>query len=871
MKRTRPSAEDRLDLEIRDHIERHVADDMASGLSEAEARRRVRLEFGGLDQAKEHCRDVRRHQWLSELVRDVRIGFRGLAREPLFAVSVIAILVIGIGVSVAMFSVLNTVVLRDLPYARPNELAAIRTHLLLQNQPDGTSLPNWFDWRRDSKTFAGMTFYFRTAGSAVTYAGREAPQRGLGGLYGPDFFEVLGTPPLIGRTPSRDEFERRDRVVVLSEGLWREQFAGSPDALGRSVVIDGQPHTIVGVMPRAFQVPTNDTRFWRPISMIPAWDLSKVSTFSRDGDTLEVIGRLAPGHTLDDARAEMRAIAARLREQYPGNKYLDARVVPLFDYLVGDRTRRGMWLGFAGVLALLAIACANVGGLLSVRATRRRQEFAVRAALGAERARTIRQLLAESLSLWAAASIGGVALAYGLLRLLMAYGPRTIPRIEQLGLDFLAVSSALLGGLVVVTVCGTVPSLIATRRTTAAALATRDQSSPPRPRFQDLLVSAQIAAALVLLVSAVLFAESFIHARGEDPGYVADNLLIVRIDLPRLDYPEAPAVAAFFRQARERITALPGVVAVGGTLDFFMRRNGDQAITIEGRVVSPDTPRPRLTIEAITPGFFRAIGTEMVAGREFEERDLAPGAPAVFIVSESLARYYWPGESPIGKRIVNGREARTNGTWETIVGVVNDVRREGLDRAPILTAFAPGTMRNMDLTVRASTDVESLIPAVRRELRAIAPALPLNRIATVRGALSERLAGRRFESQVLVFFAAIGLVLAAAGLYALLAYQVALRTREIGIRAALGAERGSIVTMVLQHGLRLTLGGVIVGIIGAAMTAKMFQNLLYNTEALHASSYAAAAAGMLVIAVTASTVPAFRAARVNPITALRES
>jgi putative ABC transport system permease protein len=302
-----------------------------------------------------------------------------------------------------------------------------------------------------------------------------------------------------------------------------------------------------------------------------------------------------------------------------------------------------------------------------------------------------------------------------------------------------------------------------------------------------------------------------------------------------------------------------------------MRRNGDQAITIEGRVVSPDAPRPRLTIEPITPGFFRTIGTEIVAGREFEERDLEPGAPGVFIVSESLARRYWPGESPIGKRVVNGRQPRPNGTWETIIGVVKDVRREGLDREPILTAFAPASMRNMDLTVRASTDLEDLIPAVRRELRAIAPALPLNRIATVRSGLSERLAGRRFESQVLVFFAAIGLLLAAAGLYALLAYQVALRTREIGIRAALGAERRSIVRMVLNHGLRLTFAGVIAGIIGAAMTAKMFQNLLYNTEALNASSYAAAAASMLVIAVTASTVPAFRAARVNPITALRES
>jgi len=869
-RRGRRTADDRLDLEIRDHIERQVADYVATGMSEAEARKRVRLEFGGLDQAKEHCRDVRPHQWLSELIRDVRVGFRSLARERLFAAAVITILTVGIGATVAMFSVLNTVILRDLPYARPHELAAIRTHLLLQNQPDGSSIPNWLDWRTESKTFAGITFYFRTAASAVTFAGREAPQRGLKGVVGPDFFEVLGTAPLIGRTPSREEFDRHDRVVVLSEGLWQEQFDRSPDAIGRTLIVDGQPHTIVGVMPRTFQLPTNDTRFWHPISTSPLWDLSKASTLNRDGDILEVIGRLAPGRTLDEARAEMSLIASRLRAEYPANRFLDVRVLPLFDHLVGDRTRRTVWLGFAAVLALLAIACANVGGLLSVRATRRRQEFAVRAALGAGRARVVRQLLAESISLWATASAGGVALAYGLLRLLLAYGPRTIPRIEQLGLDATAVAGALLGGLVVVALCGTLPSMIATRRTSAAALATRDQSSPPKPRFHDLLVAAQIAGALVLLVGAVLFAESFVRAQGEDPGYIADDLMIVRIDLPQIEYRDAAAVVTFFREARERVAAIPGVTAVGGTMDFFMRRNGQQSITIQGREESPDAPRPRLTIEPITPGFFRASGTPIVAGREFDERDLEPGAPGVFVVSESLARRYWPGESPMGKHIVNGRQPRKNGTWDTIIGVVKDTRREGLDLTPILTAFAPASMRNMDLTIRASGDVEALIPAVRREIRAMAPAVPLNRIATVRSGLADRLAGRRFETQVLVLFAGIGLVLAAAGLYALLAYQVALRTRELGIRAALGADRRSIVTMVLTHGVRLALIGIGVGIIAAALAARGLQNLLYNTQALDASSYAASVAGVLLIAISAATIPARRAARIDPITALRE-
>src|SRR5688572_2702637 len=863
------SSDQRLDLELRDHIERQVADYVASGMSEPAARRRVRLEFGGLEQAKEHVRDVRPHQWFSELVRDIQVGFRGLRREPLFALSVTIILTVAIGASVAMFSVLHTVVLRALPYPRANELAMIRTHLMLQNQPDGTSLPNWFDWRRESKTFAGMTFYFRTAVSAVTFAGRDAPQRGQAGLVGPDFFEVVGTAPLIGRTPSSDDVNRRDRVAVLSEGLWQEQFARSPDALGRTLVVDGEPHTIIGVMPHAFQVPSSDTRLWRPISVSPLWEITKLSGLARDGDAFEVIGRLAPNRTFDDARAEMRLIAARLRDTYEGNRNLDVRVTPVFDYVVGEQTQRGVWLGFAAVLALLAIACTNVGGLLSVRAMRRRQEFAVRSALGAGRWRMIRQLLAESVVLWAIASAGGVALAYGLMRLLLLYGPRSIPRLEQLGFDAVAVMVALLRGLLVIVVCGTIPSLVATRTKRAAALATRYQSSPPRPRLQDGLVAAQIAGALVLLVGAVLFAESFMRAQAEDPGYAADKLMIVRIELPRT-YRDGASWARFFNEAGARLKTLPGVVGAGGTMDFFMRRNGDQSVTVEGRIVDRNAPRQRLTIEGVTPGFFDVAGIELVEGRVFEERDLAPGAAPVFIVNELMARQLWPGESAVGKRMVNGRQPRKDGRWDTVVGVVRNVRREGLDQRPFLTAYNPTNLRSYDLVIRASTSVNDLIPSVRRDLRAIDASVPLPQITTVRSRLSERLSGRRFQVQLLGLFAAIALVLAAAGLYALLAYQVTMRTREIGIRSALGADRRSIVTMVLRHGVRLAIAGVLAGVVIAALAARVLQSLLYNTQAIEASSYAGAAIGMLVIAGTAACVPALRAARVSPMTALRE-
>ena len=550
----RQSQEAELDAELRFHAERRVQDYVDAGLSLDDARRRVRFEFGGLDQTKEACRDVRPLRWLDELVRDVRLGFRSLGRERFFAASVTLILALGIGTSVTMFSVLNAVVLRPLPYARPGELARLSTHLIAQNRPDGTSVANFLDWQQQSRQFAGMTFYRRTSVSAVTFAGTDAPQRAQEGLVGPEFFTLLGTPPLIGRTFTLEEFDRREPVVVLSEGLWQEQFARSPAVLGQTLRIDGRDHVVVGVMPRTFHLPTNDTRFWRPHSILSGWPEMKSS---RDGDGIEVLGRLAPGARIEDATTEMSVIAARLRAAHATNSNVDVRIIPLLDHVVGSRTRRGMWLGFAAVVCLLVIACANVGGLLSARAARRRRELAVRSALGAGRARLVRQLLAESVSLWAVASFAGVLLAYALVHLLLLYGPKTLPRMEDVALDGAALAVAFLGGLVVVMVAGTMPALVAAKTDSAAAFVTRNQSSLPRHRLQDLLVTAQIAGTLMLLVGAVLFAQSFVRAQSEDAGYVAENLLIVRIDLPRNGYPDRPALASFFRAVQRSHRTAP--------------------------------------------------------------------------------------------------------------------------------------------------------------------------------------------------------------------------------------------------------------------------------------------------------------------------
>ncbi len=863
----RRSQEQELDAELQFHIDRRIDDHVKDGLSRDEARRRVQLEFGGLELTKDECRDVRPLRWLDDLIRDVPLGFRSLARDRLFAISVTAILGVGIATSVTMFSVLNAVVLRPLPYARPGELATINTHLIAQNRWDGTSMANLVDWRDESKTFASMTFFRRTVVTQVTFTGFDAPQRAQEGLVGPEFFDLLGTPALVGRTFSRQEFDRKDRVVVLSEGLWRERFGGSESVLGQKFTVAGEEHLIIGVMPRTFQLPTRETRLWRPLSVLPLWP-GALSV--RDSDQFEVIGRLAPGVRFEEAAAEMQVIGARLRRAHAVNSNVDIRIVPLVDHVIGERTRRGMWLGFAAVLSLLAIACANVGGLLSARAARRRRELAVRSALGAGRARLVRQLLAEGVSFWAVASAVGVFLAYASIRLLLAYGPRALPRMDEVSLDAAAVAVAFLGGLVVVFACGTVPALAAARADAGAAFGTRDQSSLPRHRLQDFLVVAQVAGALMLVVGAVLFAQSFLRAQGEDPGYPAENLIIVPLNLPRERYPGRPEVIAFFREAGERIGRLPGAVAVGGITDFFIARNADQWVTIEGRPAGRDAGAPRLAVEGVTPGYFRGAGIDLVEGREFEDRDYEDGAPDVYIVNETLARRFWPGQSAIGKRLVGGETPPKDGRWATVIGVVRDIRRESLDVSPIMLGFIPAFPRTMDLTIRIAGNAEPLIAAVRGELRAIDPTVPFTQMFTANGRLSERLDGRRFETQVLGVFAGIALLLAGAGLYALLAYQVALRTREIGIRSALGARRESIVALFLARGLRLAGLGAVIGIGGAVSVARLLQSLLYETPAINLRGYVTAAAFMLLVAAIAAYVPARRAAGVSAITALRQ-
>lgn len=865
----RQRVERELDDELKATLEMMVEEDVARGVPPVRARRMARIALGGVEALKERCRDVRPAHWLDEGVRDVRLALRGLRRNPSFGATTILMLGIGIGASVTIFSVLHAVLLRPLPYAKPDRLAMVLTHNIAQNQPDGTAIPDLEDWEAQSESFAAFTCYRRTHVSQVTIAGGDGPQRVHEGLIGPDFFAMLGTPPIRGRVITDADFARGEHVVVLSEGLWRDRFGGA-DVLGRSLSIDQDAYVIIGVMPQAFQLPERETRLWRSLSATPWWRLARPV---RDADGIVAIGRLADGASVDDARAEMHVIARRLQRTYPAtNANRDVRVVPLFDYVVGGHVRAGIWLLFGAVLALLVVACANVGGLFIARASGRSREMAVRAALGAGRGRLARQLLVEGLVLASGACILGVLFAYNLLPLISSRNAVALPRLEQVGLNIPVLGFAAGIACAALIVFAVVPALAIARKTPVAVMARHSARATAGRRLplETLLVVGQLAFAFALLTGALLMLQSLTRASTEDPGFPSRELIVVSLELPRSTYPDDHDIEGFYEAAIERLAHLPGVSSAGAMRDFFIRQNPDLRIVADAGAYGIDDERaPKLMSDSVTPGYFEAMGIEMLEGRGFIERDRFGDGRPVSIVNRAMAEAFWPGESAIGKRWRSARDAARDGPWITVIGVVAGMRREGLDVAPIPSVFLPGISRRMDLTIRVSTEPPALVPAIRQQIRAMDDALPITAMTTLEEHLGAELSGRRFEAQLLGFFAAVAMLLSALGLYSLLAHQVAARAREIGVRTTLGAAPGDILTMVLGRGLKLTLLGLVIGLLVVLAVSRSLQSLLYGTSTLDPPSYAAAGLLLLIAGVVGCAVPAWRSLCVDPAQALR--
>jgi len=802
--------------------------------------------------------------------RDFHYGFRFLLKNRGFAVVAVLTLALGVGANAAIFSVLRAVVLRDLAYAEPDRIAVMWTKNIRQNLPDGSSYLNFRDWKERSKQFSDMAAYIRPEFTRGTLAEGTDAVRIHVGIVGPGFFELLGTPPLFGRAFKADEFGQNVTSVLISHSLWRQRFGEDPNTIGKTVLFNNSKVEIIGIMPPEFQLPTPEVQIWQPLWFgSPNWTDER----SRSADGLIVLGRLSPAATIESARAEMDAIAARLREQYPqSNAAFGVMTDPLMEKVIGPATERSLWLLFGSVGFVLLIACANVANLALARAAGRRNEFSLRTALGASKTRLVFQALSENLLIAILAAIVGVLFAWLGAAALRNWSAGALPRAETIQLDINVLFFTLVASLGCALIAGLLPALQLSASRPGEALreaGPRTSGSRSSRLLHQGLVVAEIGLAVILLSGAGLLIRSFQRVQAANRGFDSSNVLLLQVDLPPT-YNNRPKVAAFYTDALQRIRSLPGVVAAGAVSDFFIHRQPDYRIALEGQSPArPEDPAPPLTEDQVVPGYFEAMRIPLLRGRLLQDSDLAEGAPPVIVINEEMARRFWPGQDPLGKRLKYGLDPGANMPWKTVVGVVSDMRRQKLDEAAIPYMFQPGFNPQMDIAVRTSTDPELLLGAVRTEMRALDPAAPPYGVMTVEHRLAQTVALRRLRTMLLATLAGVALVLSVIGAYGVIHRSVVARTQEIGIRMALGANRPAILSMVLKGGLIPAGIGLALGLFGSFALSRTLSTFLYETSAVDPITYVAVSFLLIAVTVIACLAPARRASRVDPISALR--
>ena len=858
----RPQLESGLDEELRFHIEARIADNIKAGMSPADARADALRRFGNRAVAKELTRDADLFPTLDALARDVRYAFRSLRRTPGFTAVAILVLALGIGANTAVFTIVNSVMLRPLPFPDPGRL------FLISYQPrespfvtgPGMADFDYLEFRQHQRQFESLAAY---GSDQVTLTGAGEPVRLGGSQVTPNFLHVLRMNPALGRGFLPEEgAPGRNNVVLLSDKLWRARFAADPAAIGRTVTLDGVRHTILGVMPAAFAFPSS-TDLWTPFEV----------RLEHNSWTRPVIGRLKPGVTPQQAQAAFKALAAAL-PRYPNAHDYDAGIYPLRD-VIAARVRMSLLVFCGAVAFVLLIACANVANLLLIRAAGRRHEIVVRAALGASRWRLIRQLLTESLLISLAGGAAGTMLAVAIVPPLVALAPAgSIPRINEIHLDAWVLAFAF--GLSVVTgiVFGVVPAIQATRRDLRQPLSEANRTATgQRQTLRSVLVVAEVALALVLLTGAGLLLRSLRQILSVDPGFRPQNVLTATVDLPESTYATAAQMRAFHQNVLARLANLPGVEAAGA-VDWMPLGEGwvRGDFQMDGGYHRPrgfDVVKP-----VVSPNYFRTMGIRLLSGRAFSDRDNA-NAPGVAIVSQTVARTLWPGVDPLGKRI-SMEDAPKAGDWLTVVGVVADVRQQQLSDKPSPAIYQPYMqvtstffLGHMAFVLRTATSATVLAPAIRAILRQVDPDQPLQSIETMDDIIAGTTASQRFLAQVIGAFSAMAVLLAAIGLYGVLASSVAERTREIGIRMAMGAGSADVVRIVLRRTLLLTASGVVLGTAGALAVTRVLKTFLFEVTPSDPLTFGAVAALLLAIALIAALVPARRAYTVDPLVALR--
>jgi predicted permease len=861
---------DRVDQEFTEEIQAYLdmvtEENIRQGLTPQEARRNALVEVGGVEQVQERVREIRMGQFIETTWRDIRFGVRALVHSPIFTVVTVLSLALGIGANTAIFSVVNGLLLRPLPYPESEQIVDVWHTPPQQSFPGldrfSVSPANYLDWKAQSNAFEQMAIYTYTGLSLST---SNDPLPLIGAAVSSDFFSVLRTNAMQGRTFTPDEEQPgRDQVVVISHGLWQRAFGANPNIVGQTLTLNSRSFTVVGIMPAGFQLP-READLWVPL----AWDDKERQT--RSIHDYIVIARLKQNVSLPQAQAEMSTISTRLEQQYPEeNSGWGAVVIPLREDLVGD-IRTALLVLFSAVGFVLLIACANVANLMLARGANRQKEIAVRIALGAGRARLVRQLLTESVLLAVTGGVLGLLLAVWGSRMLVRLG--SLPNSGDIGIDTWALGFTLLVSFAAGIIIGIVPALQFTKSSLSETLkqgSGRTGGSPMKQHTRKALVVSEVALSLVLLIGAGLMIRSFWKLQNVDPGFDTSNALTMSVALTPIRYSEPHQQLAFLDRAMEQIRAVPGVVSVGTTTTIPLAGGGStQPFSIEGRPTGTIAEQPMAQTRYISPDYFKAIGIPLRQGRFFSDQDRDNSVP-VIIISEAMARRFWPGENPIGKRLTPSFHSK-EGARE-IVGVVGDVKARGLDSDASTMMYLPYKQAPrpfMSFVVRTSSNPESLVQPVSRAIYSIDKEQALTDVQTMDQVLMQSLSDRRFNMTLLLTFAGVALVLAAVGVYGVMNYTVTLRRRELGIRMALGAKASDVLRLVLRQGLTLTLIGVGAGLISAYALTRLMASLLYGVTATDYLTFASVSAVLIVVGLVASFVPARRATKVDPTIALR--
>jgi putative ABC transport system permease protein len=808
--------------------------------------------------------------------QDMRYGARTLLKTPGFTLIAVLTLALGVGANTAIFSVVNAVLLRPLPYEKPASLVALwETN---KKRPDGRgsiSYPNFFDWRSQNHSFERMGAFY-TNNMALT--GVATPINLRSAVVSPDLFAVLGVKPQVGRWFASEEEKPGVRVAIINHGLWQRQFGGDPNVVGRALTLNGKSFTVVGVMPAGFQFPIEavPVELWVSSSIDGEKSDPKdpAQNEQRGAHFLQGVARLKPGVTIEQAQADLSAIAAKLEQQYPdSNTRAGAKVISYHSDLVHDYSQ-ALWLILGAVGCVLLIACANVANLLLARATARYKEIAVRAALGANRLRVVRQLLTESLLLSLGGGLLGLLLAWWGAEALVRLIPEDVPRLSEISIDRWVFGFTLLVSLVTGLIFGLAPALQASKieLTEAMKEGARASGGCARARLRGALVVAEIAIAMVVLVGAGLLLQTFRRLQQVDLGFDTRNVLTASVELPDARYPKTEQAAAFYRNLLDRVKALPGVESASAIVpqplsgDTFMI-----SFEIEGRNI-PKGEQPSSNFRSVSLDYFSAMKIPLVSGRVFDEADNAQAAK-VLIVNETFARRHFPNENPLGKHIKPGISLEGPTAWREIVGVVKDVKhRQSLSREAEPEYYLPHAQMpigNMNLIVRTTNDPRGLARSIEREVQALDKDIPVYRFKTLDQYLGVAVAQPRFNALLLSLFAGLALLLTGIGLYGVMAYSVLQRTQEIGVRLALGAQTGDVLKMVLRHGMRLTALGLGLGVAAAYALTRYMESLLFGVKATDPSTFALISLLLIGVSLLACLIPARRAAKVDPLVALR--